>query len=96
MGRHVFSFRGGDELTTMGASWFVSYLYFKLIDSNHRNWAVVSTAQNRARVFSNTTCYHKYWLSEIVMMDISNLNKNTLGLTGIQVKNMAEQLLLIM
>ncbi|MBQ5847942.1 MAG: hypothetical protein IIW49_03395, partial [Treponema sp.] len=63
MGRHVFSFYGGDELTTMGATWFVSYCYFTLIDPSHRNWTRVSTARNRAKVFSNTIDKHRYWLS---------------------------------
>lgn len=29
MGAHNFSFEGGEILTGMGASWFVSYAYYK-------------------------------------------------------------------
>jgi hypothetical protein len=28
MGRHPFNFAGGNELSTMGATWFVSYAYY--------------------------------------------------------------------
>lgn len=93
MSRHVFSFEGGDDLTTMGACWFVSYCYYKFIDPNHRNWDRVSTSSNRISVFTKTKKYHKYWLSEILNMNNSNLNKNSLGLSSFQIKEMAEALL---
>ena len=35
--RHVFSFEGGDQLTTIGATFLVSYLYHQHIDSAHNN-----------------------------------------------------------
>ena len=38
MARHTFSFLGGEDLTTMGATWFVSYAYYKYVDSSHKNW----------------------------------------------------------
>lgn len=93
MGRHVFSFQGGDYLTTMRACWFVSYCYYENIDKNHKNWNSVSTAANRKSVYSNTRSYHKYWLSEILKMDDGNLNKNSLVLSGSQIKQMAKELL---
>ncbi len=93
MGRHVFSFEGGEDLTTMGACWFVSYCYYKNIDNSHRNWDSVSTASNRISVYTSTKHYHKYWLSEVLNMSDANLNKNSLGLSGSQVKRMARELL---
>ena len=32
MGAHNFSFEGGEILTGMGASWFVSYAYYEKVD----------------------------------------------------------------
>ena len=32
MGSHNFSFEGGEILTGMGASWFVSYAYYQHIN----------------------------------------------------------------
>lgn len=93
MARHVFSFEGGEDLTTMGACWFVSYCYYKNLDSNHKNWDRVSTASNRMSVYSSTKHYHKYWLSEVLKMSDVNLNKNTLGLSGYEVRKMASELL---
>ena len=54
--RHTFDFEGGDDLTTMGASWFISYLYHIEIDSNHRNWEVPKTKNGRVSVFLRTKC----------------------------------------
>lgn len=90
--RHSFSFDGGDELTTLGASWFVSYMYFCEIDKTHRNWSAVSTARNRISVFNRSTRYHQYWLSKISEMSDDNLNKNKIGLTATSVKTMVKQL----
>lgn len=35
--RHCFNFEGGEDLTTMGASWFVSYAYYCNVGSSHQN-----------------------------------------------------------
>ena len=42
-GRHSFAFEGGEDLTTMGATWFVSYCYYDKIDPTHKNWKKVET-----------------------------------------------------
>ena len=47
MANHNFSFAGGDILSKMGATWFVSYAYYDRVDKNHRNWDRVSTAASR-------------------------------------------------
>ncbi len=93
MGRHSFNFDGGDELTTMGASWFVSYSYYRLIDNRHDNWRTVKTAGNRASVYERTKYLHKFWLTKILEMEDSKLNKNSLKLSAFQIKQMANQLL---
>lgn len=91
--RHCFSFAGGEELTTIGASWFVSYFYYLKIDKNHKNWDRVSTAKNRISTFNRTKYYHKSWLTEICNMEGSRLEKNTIGLSSFEVKDMAEKIL---
>ena len=96
MARHTFQFNGGDELTTMGAAWFVSYCYFNHINSAHINWKKVNTSGNRISVYNRTYDYHKYWLQKVLQMDEYNLDKNTIGLSGRQVKIMAEELLNIL
>lgn len=92
--RHEYRIEGGSELTTMGATWFVSYCYYKMVDSSHKNWNNVSTASNRASVFQKSQRYYKYWLSEILKMSDANLNKNKIGLEGAQIKQMAKRILL--
>ena len=58
---HDFNFEGGAYLTSMGASWFVSYMYFKKIDNKHNNWRNIKTAENRISTFNNTLKYHKFF-----------------------------------
>lgn len=93
MARHVFTFQGGGDLTTMGASWFVSYCYYKKIKSIHFNWQKPSTYKSRISVFNKTQNLHKYYLERILEMDITNLNSNKIGLSGSQIKEMAKEIL---
>lgn len=91
--RHVFLFEGGEELTTMGASWFVSYMWYNKIDRTHMNWRKVKTYSSRISVFSNTVKFHKSWLNEIISMKEEKLGQNKIQLSGKTVKEMAGILL---
>lgn len=93
MAAHNFNFDGGEILTGMGATWFVSYAYYEKIDKNHRNWKKVSTAQTRLSRYNKSKQYHKAWLQEVVVMNPANLNKNTIGLNASQTVAMAKELL---
>jgi len=88
-GRHTFSFEGGEQLTTIGATFFVSYLYYLHVDSAHRNWEAIKTKKSRISTINKSECYHRSWLNQIGSMSEANLNKNTLGLDGVSVKKMA-------
>ena len=93
MASHNFNFPGGDILTGMGASWFVSYAYHQRIDSTHMNWNRVSTAKSRISKYESGKSYYKAWLTEIIAMNPLNLNKNTIGLSSDETKRMAKELL---
>ena len=93
MATHDFSFDGGEILSKMGASWFVSYAYHKYIDNNHINWSSVSTTQSRISKFNTSKKYHKYWLEQVLIMNSANLSKNTIGLSAMQTKFMARELI---
>ena len=93
MAAHNFSFPGGEILTGMGASWFVSYAYFDKIDKTHRNWERVSTYPSRISRYQKGQKYHKDWLQEVLNMNPDNLNKNTIGLSASQTKAMAKALI---
>ena len=93
MASHNFLFEGGEILTKMGASWFVSYAYYEHIDSTHKNWATVSTAPSRISNYNKGRKYHKVWLNEVLFMNPVNLNKNTIGLNAAQTKAMAKDIL---
>ena len=77
----------------MGASWFVSYCYYKKLKSSHLNWRKPSTYTSRISVFNRTQDIHKYYLDRVLEMDITNLNKNRIELNGIRVKEMTRELL---
>lgn len=91
--RHSYNFDGGDELSTMSAGWFVSYLWYNNIDSTHLNWNRVSTYSSRISVYKRTSKYYKYWLLKIVQMNENNLKKGTIGLKGSEIKAMAQKML---
>ena len=90
---HPFNFWGGEELSHIGATWFVSYAYYDKIDSNHKAWLGVKTAFSRASVYRRTEKYHEFWLEQVLKMDDLNLNKNTLKLHAQTTKRMAQILL---
>ena len=92
-GRHSFAFEGGEDLTTMGATWFVSYCYYDKIDRTHRNWERVETHNSRQSVYRKTAHYHRFWLERVLEMDSERLSANTIGLTGDEVIKMAKILL---
>ncbi|MBR2362712.1 MAG: hypothetical protein IKA80_08710 [Spirochaetaceae bacterium] len=91
--RHPFHFEGGEILTTMGATWFVSYSWYEKKDKTHTNWRKLSTYKNRESVFRNSRNYHQKWLHYVTSMSDANLNKNTLGLDAKEIKKMAAELL---
>jgi hypothetical protein len=91
--RHVFQFLGGEDITTLGATWFVSYLFYIMRVKNHINWKNVTTYTSRISTFNRTSKYHTFWLKQISNMKDSNLEKNTLELSAVQIKKMAAELL---
>jgi hypothetical protein len=92
MGRHIFNFDGGGKLTSIGASWFVSYLYYKVIDQSHTNWNKVKKQKTRISTFEASTEYHKDWLKEIIGMS-NKLKSNTISLSSVDIKKMAMEIL---
>lgn len=95
-GRHTFSFEGGEQLTTIGATFFVSYLYYRHVDSTHRNWEPIKTKTSRINTINSSERYHRAWLERIGDMNDANLCKNTLGLDGKTVKVMARAVLKVL
>jgi len=93
MARHTFNFDGGDQLTTISATWFVSYLFYELEDKTHRNWEKVSNFRSRISTFNRTREYHRYWLQQVLNMNDNNLIKNTINLKPTEIKLMAKKLL---
>lgn len=88
-----YPFDGGDILGKMGAVWFVSYCYFKTLDSTHRNWQRVSTAKFRISVYSHTDKYYRFWLQKVLEMNDDKLELNSIGLKSEEIKKMAKELL---
>ena len=93
MPRSYYKFAGGKQLTRIGASWFVSYMYCKLENPAHLNWEKVSNPLERASKCVKNSAYHKVWIGEIVSMNPNRLKNNNLGLTGTDIISMAKVLL---
>lgn len=96
MSNHNFSFVGGEILRSIGASWLVAYAYYEKVDATHTSWNKVKTADTRIARYKSCREYHKEWLQEVLRMNPDNLNKNTIGLSAEEIKNMARDILVQM
>ena len=90
---HPFHFLGGEELAQMGATWFVSYCYYRHIDYSYSAWRRVKTASVRRTVYERTEKYHAYWLRQILSMNDERLNTNRMNVNARDTKRMARELL---
>ena len=90
---HSFNFAGGDLLSKIGASWFISYSYYLHIDNSHLNWQNCKTTHYRTNIFNKTKKYHNLWLQEVVKMNELNLSTNNLGLNGTLVIKLAKSII---
>ena len=93
MPKSYFNFPGGKQLTRIGASWFVSYMYCIKKDPTHLNWKKVSNPSMRVSNCNKNITYHKVWIEEIVKMNSNRLGTNKLGLSGKDITSMAKALL---
>ena len=93
MNGHEFNFDGSEYLAKIGATWFVSYYYFKHQDKNHLNWENITTTRFRISVYNNNKNYHKYWMEQVLNMNDKLLNTNEIGLDASETKRMARELL---
>lgn len=95
MPRSNFSFPHGEELTKIGASWFVSYMYYEKKDVAHKNWENVSAISSRKSRYNRCRRFHKEWLQRIIGMEPKRLDRNYIELTGAEIIEMAKELLLL-
>lgn len=80
------------RLRTMGVSWYVSRLYGNFIDQNHDNWRMAGTQLARLNAYRNTYDHVRY-LKHIIEGNSNRYNANAIGLTGVQIVEMATELL---
>ncbi len=89
---HSFNLDGGGLFSKMGATWFVSYSYYQIIDKKHENWSLISTCGSRASVYDRTKKYHKFWLKQVLRMN-DGLSTNEIGVPPAETKRMAKEIL---
>ena len=92
---HPFNFDGGEELSHMGATWFVSFAYYTHVTRAHMDWARVKTSVSRSSIFARTVKYHRFWLNQVLFMENARLNTNSLGISGEETKRMAREILAV-
>lgn len=90
-----YPFDHNDYLTRMGASWFVSYSYYKYIDKYHNNWNKLkkNKVDFNIKIFNESKKYHYNFLKDIVKNVGCSVGKNKIGLSSDEVKEMAKKLL---
>ena len=93
MKKHEYNFDGGEELSRIGASWLVSYLYCLRVDNTHLNWKKVSDVSLREGKCKKAAHFHKDWMREIVNMNSKKLDENSIDVSGEDVIAMAKVLL---
>lgn len=93
MTTHSFNFEGGEELSKIGATWFVSYAYWDYIDKSHTNWTKVKTYPSRISTYSKTKQYHIFWLQQVLTMNPNKLISNKIKLYPETTKEMAREIL---
>ena len=86
---HGFNFYGGDILSDMGATWFVSYAYYTYVDKTHQAWKRTTTAKIRIKKYESSFSYHRYWLDKVQQMEDQRLATNRIGLMPEEIKRMA-------
>ena len=86
---HSFNFAGGEELSHMGATWFVAYAYYCYSDKEYTAWKKVKTYSSRIAVFNRTGKFHAFWLRQVLLMEDSRLNTNSLKIPARETKRMA-------
>lgn len=80
-------------LSSIGSSFFVSYLYCLFVDKTYTNWTLINNSKNRISCINNNYSSWNYWLKKITKMNDSKLSKNAIGLNGGEIKHMASVLL---
>lgn len=84
-------FEAREKLRTVGASFLVSYLYWKKIDQTHNNWRLANT--NNPNTIDGNKEYWTIWIEAITHKDPGSLGQNKINLSGSQIITMAKRLL---
>ena len=77
----------------MGAVWFVSFAYHEKIDPAHVAWNLLATVDGRKAAYRRSVVYHRFWLYKILQMSNARLDRNHIGLSATDVKQMVHELL---
>ena len=93
---YPFNCNGGQILSRIGASFFISYLYYLKVDTNHKAWDSFknkSVKTTRIKLINRYSIYYKDWVNYIIdVITPSPLIRNTIGLTDMEVVDMAKEL----
>lgn len=91
-----FKCNGGQKLSYIGASFFISYLYYLKEDSTHKAWGTLKNEKSkkyRINAINRNEVYYKDWVTYVVeLASPSPLKRNTIGLSDIEVIDMAKKL----
>lgn len=100
--RRDYPFEGGGELHTLGAGWFVSYMYHDLVDPQHVNWQNTRPKPLALRIHiydktkelltrDGTRLLHLFWLDQVLQMG-NKIASGQIGLSADQIRDLARRL----
>ncbi len=93
MAHHNFNFEHGDILSHLGASWYASYAYYRHCKPDHSNFTQVGTWKKRESTYKRHLELEKYFIEKITEMSPERLDTNTIGLSGVDIIQMAREVL---
>ena len=83
-------------LKRIGKAWFVSRAYSDYVDPTHKNWnnsEIEDSLKMRESYYQSTKSFHKDLLKLILRSNPASLSRNTIGLSGISILEMARKIL---
>ena len=83
-------------LKRMGKVWFVSRAYSDHVDPTHKNWnnsKIEDSLKMRESYYRATKPFHKDLLNLVLKSNPASLSRNTIGLSGERILEMARKIL---
>ncbi len=85
---------GSKNLRTMGNTWFISRLYYEMVNREHLNWKQATSLKTKESAFKLSKEFHKIWLHYVQeMADVNSMATNKIDLSADEIGAMVNALI---